>query len=900
MKKQFSQKQRGIFIALVSFLCVMSVKAQTWTAPVPVGSVMTTGSQYYVYSVGAKAFIDRGGQYDSQAIVTPSTGSVITTVASSSLWILQFETSAKCLKHDVGSGWTFTDGNVNNTWDVQVTDVANNVYSLQVPTSFTPDYNVNQFLGTSSTLYSSNNEGTVYDVRYNRTASDYTKWLFVTAADLAKFNAQVKLDKYMNIAKYVGSSVNLTSYISTYTTGTTSEINTAVTNLKAALTMIDKTSSINNAGFSSAPNVGWTTANYGYTNSVCEFWRKNNASLSQTINNLPAGLYVVKAQGFQRPVDLLNTGERAKYTNGSDILASKLYVTTTASDTTFIPLRSIYSETTCPAGTVVDTYKFPNSTGDARAAFDASSASLYENELDYVIVDGTGSLTLGANIYYQPASTSPYVGKDGDWNVVDNFRLYYYGGLPVPASSDEFAALNTSIGTASGLYTSTSSNEGNLPGQYPAANRSTLSAAIATAQAVHNNSGATSIVVNAAKSTLDAVITTFNSSVVPAAGSQAEFDALAASIATAQGYYTGSASNEGSSVGQYTATNRTTLANTISAAQAVHDYQYSSSAQLTSSKISVDAEVTTFINSINIATNQLADGDYFIVLGGKYVSDPGVGTIADGVDPKTTNEGLQSQINIADGTQIFKIAKLSGFDRTTVISRYSFFNAKTSRNLTENAVLKSTWAGPAAVGGDDPWRTQNIYYNGTNYAIQAAGSSASKGMWYFKSDNELTYNSIVRTPIAADYVFTLITVSTVYSEQVALGRTAFNAAVKGTQIGNYSETVYNTFKSALESAEAIVAAGTATNDDLYAYSAAFQLFIPRDVSTGVNPSLSSSSVYVANKTLIVNGSQSIEVFTAQGMRVAQSKANGESYSVALKPGVYIVKLDAGVKKVVVK
>jgi hypothetical protein len=420
MKEISLLKLRGIFLAFISFLCVISIQAQTWTAPVPVGSAITNNAQYYVYSVGAKAFLDRGGEWDSQAIVTFNTGALITTVANSTLWNLEYEnSSAKCLKYDPGS-WMFTDGAAASyPWDIQVTDAVNNVYSIQVP-SGNANYIAGQYAGTSSTLYSSNREGTVYDVRYNRTASDYTKWMFVTATELAKYNAKVLLDRYMTIAKLTRSSVNLTSYISTYNIGTTADINTAVVNLKAALTYTDKTTTISNSGFSSAPTTGWTvSANYGWNNSVLEYWHQDNKSLSQIINGLPAGVYMVKAQGFQRPVGL-STGDRTNYTNGSDILGSKLYVTA-SSITTFIPLRSIYSETTCPSGTTVDGLKFPNSTGEARAAFDAN---LYENELGYVIVDGTGSITLGMNVYYQPNGS---VSKDGDWNVVDNFRLYYYG-----------------------------------------------------------------------------------------------------------------------------------------------------------------------------------------------------------------------------------------------------------------------------------------------------------------------------------------------------------------------------------------------------------------------------------------------------------------------------------------
>jgi len=427
MKKQLLLKQKGILLAFLGFLCVISVNATTWTPPAPVGSAITDGAQVYVYSVGAKAFLDRGGEWDTQAIVTPSTGSVITTVASSSLWILQYETSAKCLKHDVGSGWTFTDGNVNNTWTVVETDAVNHVYSLQVPSTFTPDYNVDQFLGTSATVYSSNNEGTVYDVRYNRTVSgDYTKWMFVAAADVALYNAKVQLDKYMTIAQLVGSSVDLTTYVSTYNAGVTADINTAVTNLKAALTVTDKTTSITNPSFASTATTGWPgAANYGWngTDKVLEYYRQNNKTLSQTVTGLPAGVYVVKAQGFQRCFGTA-TADRTAYTNGSDYQPAKLFVTASGT-TSFIPLRSLFSETASPSGTTVDTYLFPNSQTTAAAAF---AAGLYENELGYVTVDGTGSITFGMTVYYQGS-------KDGEWNVVDNFRLYYYGALAIPIIS---------------------------------------------------------------------------------------------------------------------------------------------------------------------------------------------------------------------------------------------------------------------------------------------------------------------------------------------------------------------------------------------------------------------------------------------------------------------------------
>ena len=242
---------------------------------------------------------------------------------------------------------------------------------------------------------------------------------------------------------------------------------------------------------------------------------------------------------------------------------------------------------------------------------------------------------------------------------------------------------------------------------------------------------------------------------------QAEKDTLNARIKTATNLLSSTA--EGDAPGKYTTANRTTLQNLITSSTTLYTNSSSLEVDVNEAIKDLASAMVTYQNSMNVATNQLADGDYFIKIGGMYVNDPGSIAAADGTDPQIANTGFQSQINIANGSsQIYTIAKISGCDRVTPIERYSFFNVVTSRNLSETPTFQSTWS--CSNGGDDPWRSQNIYYNGTNYAIQAAGSSAYKGMWYLKNGNELTSNGIVRTPIAADYIFELIPVS-----QVATG-----------------------------------------------------------------------------------------------------------------------------------
>lgn len=416
MKNKFLHKQRGILVALFSFLCIISIKAQTWTAPNPEGTAFAAGTGYYVYNVGGKSFLDRGADWSTMAAL--GSGSLITPVQSTTLWILQYDNSTRTLfPGGTTDGSVYTDNATSNTWDVQLTDAINNVYSIQVNSTY-GGYNASQYLGASATVFNSN-RGLAYDVRYNRAASEYTQWKFCTAAAYAKYNAQVQLDKYMKIAQLVGSSVDLNPYVTTYNTGTSAEINTAATNLSVALAPTDKTTSITNPNFDT--NItGWTaTTGSGYNFTEVEYWQKN-FDFNQTLTGLPAGVYVVKVQGYERPINL-NTADHTGYTNGWDALNSRFYATASGVKT-FQPLKNLFAETTSTVGTTIDGLIFPNNMSDAQAAF---TAGLYDNELGYVTVDATGSLTIGISSTYDN-------NRAGRWNVFDNFRLYYYGALAIP------------------------------------------------------------------------------------------------------------------------------------------------------------------------------------------------------------------------------------------------------------------------------------------------------------------------------------------------------------------------------------------------------------------------------------------------------------------------------------
>lgn len=438
MKKKYLNRNL-LGLILICLFSITKLNAQTWESPIPDGSIVNSGSSYYVYNVGTNTFLDRGGQWKTQATTAAYTGSLITLTASDTKWILQYESSSKTLFPAGTNGDVYTDNSTNNTWQLALTDATKNLYTIQINTAYS-GYNAEQYLGASKELVTTNT-GLVHDVRYNRAATNgaHNQWIFCTAEALAKYQAKVNLDRYMQIAKLT-SNLDLTSYIDTYNTGSTTAIAEAASTLNAALNPQDKTSLLVNPFFDSNPSIGWTTSNsnYGYNNNEVEYWQKT-FNFHQDLTGLPAGIYVLKVQGFERPASSTTTTAVTAYTNGWDAISSRFYVTTSDS-TLYHPIRSIFSETTASDGSEINGIKYPNSMGQANTAF---LNGLYDNEIGYIKVDGTGIMTLGVSNTFTSSGS-------GDWVLFDNFRLYYYGAYKTPslAASPSSLLLSESKPTA--------------------------------------------------------------------------------------------------------------------------------------------------------------------------------------------------------------------------------------------------------------------------------------------------------------------------------------------------------------------------------------------------------------------------------------------------------------------
>ncbi|MBP1991703.1 DUF4838 domain-containing protein [Paenibacillus eucommiae] len=132
----------------------------------------------------------------------------------------------------------------------------------------------------------------------------------------------------------------------------------------------------------------------------------------------------------------------------------------------------------------------------------------------------------------------------------------------------------------------TDTTEGDDPGQYPAAARTLLQAAITAAASVASDAEAKALQVTEATSDLQAAVDAYDAAEVP----EADKTALLALIASAQSRLT--ATVEGSAAGQFPANARTSLLNAITAAQTIAD-------NTNALQGVVDAEVSTLQNALS-------------------------------------------------------------------------------------------------------------------------------------------------------------------------------------------------------------------------------------------------------------------------------------------------------------
>ena len=175
---------------------------------------------------------------------------------------------------------------------------------------------------------------------------------------------------------------------------------------------------------------GWQvkpTINYS-----CGEFYETSFNMSQTIENLPAGTYLLKAQGFQRP-GRAEVAYNSWANSSSSRVTSYLYIGNKS-----VRINNICSEAQkrklgvgdeVSVGDEETTLYIPN---DMRAASNYFRRGYYENEIAGELETAGGELKIGVrcntkNNYY--------------WTCFDNFRLYYFGSIPAEEVLDIDPAL---------------------------------------------------------------------------------------------------------------------------------------------------------------------------------------------------------------------------------------------------------------------------------------------------------------------------------------------------------------------------------------------------------------------------------------------------------------------------
>jgi hypothetical protein len=90
------------------------------------------------------------------------------------------------------------------------------------------------------------------------------------------------------------------------------------------------------------------------------------------------------------------------------------------------------------------------------------------------------------------------------------------------------------------------------------------------------------------------------------------------------------------------------------------------------------------------------------------------------------------------------------------------------------------------------------------------------------------------------------------------------------------------------------------NDGTNTSAASNERFAVLDIITPITNPSSTTSIYSANGRVNVSGATDFAVYNTQGMQVAVVKATEDVSSVALRPGIYVVKTAGKIQKVVVR
>ena len=404
-------------IILLSMLfCLFSIclSAQTLQAPVLEATELQDGSVYYVKNTGLNLQLATGADWGTRAVLKEN--GLLTTVrynAGTNLYVLEFPGNNWTLYRSNNTGDAYMDRAYDNTWNIQLVDAENLVYTIQAP-STAGGYNANQYFGSTGQKENDN-----YILKYNRDKTlyaNYIKWQFL---NISLYEARQALYRALVHASTTG--FDYSSYSDIYTTSTDpDEVMNAATELdnEVFIAITGAASPDNpadltyyflvNPNFDNNTAEGWTGAGIVNYHEV-EFYQ-STFNMYQEITGLPAGNYRLKAQGFERPKG--NDGGAA-YNAGTETIYARLYAKSEIFSEVSMLFNSLYKHTYSGDGT------YNGYVNTMASAGRALGDGLYEMVLNDIVLAENDVLTIGAKSNF---SQSSY------WVLFDNFRLEYLGG----------------------------------------------------------------------------------------------------------------------------------------------------------------------------------------------------------------------------------------------------------------------------------------------------------------------------------------------------------------------------------------------------------------------------------------------------------------------------------------
>lgn len=326
----------------IAALTSLSAFAQDWTIPAPKSSPIADRDTFYLRNVGTGKYFTKGEAWTTQAVVgTEGALMVRPELQADGTYAIQDNATGWATNYiwrqpndgTLGTGvkGCFSDnGNTRKERFWAIAEVGANVYTIQIPSTFTEEaealrYVEGEFLGVqsdhASTWAANNAEGVTWGLYYDVVYADHTancQWEFIGKPAMGIYNAKVALLALARSAQEQGVDVSTTSAQSVIEDenatleqidAATTELNDAIRNLATPEDPKDMTGLIKNASpYANASY--WTVTNkegqpaspnaFDPANQCAEFWNLSGYSMKQTIKDLPAGVYKLTVLAFTR------------------------------------------------------------------------------------------------------------------------------------------------------------------------------------------------------------------------------------------------------------------------------------------------------------------------------------------------------------------------------------------------------------------------------------------------------------------------------------------------------------------------------------------------------------------------------------------------------------------------